>query len=92
METPEGEEWGWYSPQQIPTLIAWLETGSQEEQQLAEDTYTMYQPVLKVVMPLKQVSSCLWSGALSPSYVASCIIWHATQGLTSFAMYRGTLG
>ena len=66
MEAPEGKEWGWYSPQQIPSLIAWLETGSQEEQQLAEDIYTMYQPVLKVVMSPKQVSSCLCSGAHGP--------------------------
>ena len=60
VEAPEGGEWGWYSPHQIPTLIAWLEAGSQQEQQLAEDIYTMYQPVLKIVMPPKQVSNnCL---------------------------------
>lgn len=61
VEAPEGRDWGWYSPQQIPSLIAWLETGSQEEQQLAEDIYAMYQPVLKVVMQSKQVclQACL---------------------------------
>ena len=59
VESPEGREWGWYNPQQIPSLIAWLETGSKEEQQLAEDIYAMYQPVLKIVMHPKQVGYCL---------------------------------
>ncbi|KAL3145939.1 hypothetical protein ABBQ38_015299 [Trebouxia sp. C0009 RCD-2024] len=56
VESSEGKEWGWYSPQQIPSLIAWLETGSQMEQQLAEQIYAMYQPVLKVVMHPKQAA------------------------------------
>ncbi|KAL3155854.1 hypothetical protein ABBQ32_012863 [Trebouxia sp. C0010 RCD-2024] len=56
VESSEGKEWSWYSPQQIPSLIAWLETGSQEEQLLAEQIYAMYQPVLKVVMHPKQVT------------------------------------
>lgn len=67
MEAPEGGEWGWYSPHQIPTLIAWLETGSQQEQQLAEDVYTMYQPVLKIVMPPKQVSCSCFELAVHPA-------------------------
>ncbi|DBA80727.1 hypothetical protein WJX77_005653 [Trebouxia sp. C0004] len=49
VEAAEGQAWGWYSPHQIPSLIAWLETGSQQEQQLAEELYTMYQPVLRLV-------------------------------------------
>ena len=56
VEGPEGRDWGWYSPQQIPSLIAWLETGSQQEQQLAEDLYAVYLPVLNIVKQPGQVS------------------------------------
>lgn len=59
VEAAEGQAWGWYSPHQIPSLIAWLETGSQQEQQLAEELYTMYQPVLRLVAQPGQVCSCL---------------------------------
>ncbi|KAA6418167.1 MAG: PHD zinc finger-containing [Trebouxia sp. A1-2] len=56
VEAAEGQAWGWYSPHQIPSLIAWLETGSQQEQQLAEELYTMYQPVLRLVAQPGQAS------------------------------------
>lgn len=56
VEAPKGREWGWYSPQQIPSLTAWLETGSQQEQQLAEDLYAVYLPVLNIVKQPGQVS------------------------------------
>ena len=55
VEAPGDMTWGWYSPQQIPSLIAWLEGGSQEEQQLAEDIYDLYQPVLRIAQAPNQV-------------------------------------
>ena len=55
VEAPGDMTWGWYSPQQIPSLIAWLEGGSQEEQQLAEDIYDLYQPVLRIAQEPNQV-------------------------------------
>ncbi|KAL0046805.1 hypothetical protein WJX82_010406 [Trebouxia sp. C0006] len=57
VEAAEGQAWGWYSPHQIPSLIAWLEAGSQQEQQLAEELYTMYQPVLRLVAQPSQASA-----------------------------------
>ena len=61
VEAPGDMTWGWYSPQQIPDLIAWLEGGSQEEQQLAEDIYDLYQPVLRIALQPDQVHSSLCS-------------------------------
>lgn len=55
VESSADMDWGWYSPQQIPDLIAWLEGGSQEEQQLAEDIYALYQPVLRITLQPSQV-------------------------------------
>lgn len=50
-------DWGWYRPQQIPAVIAWLEGGSQEEQRLAEDIYALYQPVLRIALQPSQVTA-----------------------------------
>lgn len=75
VESSEGKEWSWYSPQQIPSLIAWLETGSQEEQLLAEQIYAMYQPVLKVVMHPKQVSWLRASLPGLPDGLVTHLLW-----------------
>lgn len=87
MEASEGKDWGWYSPQQIPSLIGWLETGSREEQQLAEQIYAMYQPVLKIVMHPKQVSGLRTSPSpVVVSHNLACI--DSTQLLAVFKIAR----
>ena len=45
MESPDGEQWGWYEHEQLPSLITWLENGNAAEQELAEDLYEHHQQV-----------------------------------------------
>ena len=78
VEAAEGQTWGWYSPHQIPSLIVWLETGSQQEQQLAEELYTLYQPVLRLVAQPGQVCICNTHLPLSPMKLDPCfniLVW-----------------
>ncbi len=75
VEAAEGQAWGWYSPHQIPSLIAWLETGSQQEQQLAEELYTMYQPVLRLVASSSQVCIC--------KPICHCHLWTSNHASNS---------
>ena len=55
METrADGEEeqpgvWGYYTIADIPALLQWLESGSSQEQELAEDLFAAYQPQLQAV-------------------------------------------
>ena len=70
---PKGREWGWYSPQQIPSLTAWLETGSPQEQQLAEDLYAVYLPVLNIVQQPGQVSPHTPVFAAGYTYISSVL-------------------
>lgn len=62
MESAGDMDWGWYTPQQIPELIAWLGSGSEKEQCLAEDIYGMYQPVLHMLDQVKLL--CLEPGCI----------------------------
>lgn len=43
---PEGHPgiWGYYPLSQIPSLVNWLDTGSQNEFELAENIYQAFQP------------------------------------------------
>ena len=41
--------WGYYTIAKIPALLQWLESGSSQEQELAEDLFAAYQPQLQAV-------------------------------------------
>jgi hypothetical protein len=47
VESSGGGEWGFYDLQQIPRLVEWLESGSDAEQDLAEDIYETFEPVMR---------------------------------------------
>lgn len=42
VECGGGGEWGFYDLMQIPKLVEWLESGSDAEQELAEDIYESF--------------------------------------------------
>ena len=81
MEAPKGREWGWYSPQQIPSLTAWLETGTQQEQQLAEDLYAVYLPVLNIVKQPGQVSPYIPVSGMQHTHTCGL---HAVQAQANY--------
>ena len=39
--------WGWYALPQIPMLVQWLDSGSQNEFDLAEDIYQAFRPYFR---------------------------------------------
>ena len=48
--------WGYYTIADIPALLQWLESGSSQEQELAEDLFAAYQPQLQAVMLAEKAS------------------------------------
>ena len=47
VEGDEGARWGWYTIQQLPALLAWMDGGCLEERALADDIHEAFQPLLQ---------------------------------------------
>ncbi|KAK9832062.1 hypothetical protein WJX81_003439 [Elliptochloris bilobata] len=46
VEAPGGGGWAWYTAEQLPRVLAWLDGGSDAERALAEDIFEAFQPAL----------------------------------------------
>lgn len=46
----QGGRWGYYSAEQLPQLVAWLENGSDGEQAIADAVFEAYQELLPPVL------------------------------------------
>ncbi|KAK9841359.1 hypothetical protein WJX74_004479 [Apatococcus lobatus] len=47
VEGEDGSCWGWYTIQQLPALLAWMDGGCLEERTLADDIFEAFQPLLQ---------------------------------------------
>lgn len=50
----QGAGWGWYSGAQLPSLIAWLERGSDAEQATADAVFEAFQDLLPPALAGRQ--------------------------------------
>lgn len=92
MEDGEGMHWGWYTLQQLPALLGWMDGGCLEERALADDIHEAFQPLLQPV-PASQAANPT-DAAPSPVQVQQPDRWcmnllgNVQIGMTQYAVYE----
>ncbi len=102
----DGAEWGFYDAAGLPKLVAWLEGGSDAEQETAERVYEAFAPTLRAAAviftcytpccELSQQAAPSHSCALGSAVAAHCVsrhsCWRARASVIQLAFQKGFVG